>query len=87
MYDQNNIVCKDIIEENWLEYLKFIKAERGKQKNLEEARRKEILKNFVDGDQNYQGTSTIGCVGADNAYYYPDLGQFWNWYIDNKVTV
>ena len=33
MYDQQYI-CKDIIEENWIEYLKFVKDRTLKEKEL-----------------------------------------------------
>lgn len=86
MYDQNNIICKDVIEDNWLEYLKFIKTKREEQKKLDEARNKELLKNFVDNGGGLVGPPVGYLQNTEVGYYFPDLNSFWNWYIDNKVT-
>jgi len=83
MYDQQYI-CKDIIEENWIEYLKFVKDRTLKEKELAE-KRIEVLRE-IDGLQPSVSNLATAEKVVDNYYYDFSTNGFWNWYIANKIV-
>lgn len=85
MYEGQTLICQSIIEDNWLEFLKYVKARSDNEVELQKKRIKAL--EGVEG----VGPSHSNLVGAvqvsqdDYRYYEISLNSFWNWYITNKV--
>jgi hypothetical protein len=85
MYEGQTVICQKIIEENWLEYLSWVK--KCSDEELERSKKRmEALKD-IDGVQ--PSISNLDAVQkADiGSYRYFDISiqGFWNWYVINKV--
>jgi hypothetical protein len=92
MYDgAPQIIRLDIIEENWLEFLKYVKEQEDKREELRESERK--MRQVVFGAS---GLGNMLAAGAEcekatydgdlcNRYYDISVNQFWNWYVTNKL--
>jgi len=90
MYEGQPIICQSIIEENWVEYLRFVKEQAAKEDERSRKRQEAIAK--VEATEGVPS----GCLPieqaaekmADPGYrHYYDLGisGFWNWYVSTKV--
>jgi hypothetical protein len=85
MYEGQTLICKGIVEEHWVEYLKFVKK-CSEEEEARAKRRMEALKD-IDGVR----TSTGNLVASKEVerpkyrYYDTSIQGFWNWYIANKV--
>jgi hypothetical protein len=94
MYENaSQIIRLDIIEENWLEFLKYVKEQEDKREELRESERK--MRQAVFGASGLGNMLATG-AGADcekaaydgnscNRYYDISVNQFWNWYVTNKL--
>ena len=82
MYEVQPMICKEIVEEHWLEFLGWVKqvaeADEERQK-----KRQEALKE-IEPDAARSLTAKEPDIGRYR-YYEVSVQQFWNWYITNKV--
>jgi len=93
MYEGTTIICKEIVEENWLEYLAFIKSRALEEDARSEKVRKaietvaEATRNSVTAleQQKVAGAYEQGSYRYYDVYYDVSLNSFWNWYITEKV--
>lgn len=81
------IICKDIIEENWLEYLAY--AKKCADEEEERFRKRQELLGEAGIEPSYNNTiqeAKLAAVGSLSKRYYDiGLNGFWNWYITFKV--
>lgn len=88
MYEGQPLICKEIIEDNWLEFLAYIKAVSDKELERQQKRLK-ALEGL--GDSDVVGLGNIHAAKEptdyDRRYYDINLNSFWSWYITNKVKV
>lgn len=89
MYEGQPLICKEIIEENWLEYLAFVKKQSDDELERQK-KRMEALKE-IDGAEPAYGLAekAVNTVSdyPSNRYYDISVHSFWNWYVTNKVEV
>jgi len=88
MYDGQYLVCKDIVEEYWTDYLRYLKKKS--QKDEEQfKKRQEVLKALEPACKAIAGVEEVqsACepVYANYKYYDISLSGFWNWYITEKL--
>lgn len=85
MYEGQPIICQKIIEENWLEYLAYVKSESEREQELSLKRQKAL--ESVEGTRNTIGTLNEAVQKSEYRHYY-DLGinSFWNWYISKRLA-
>ena len=85
MYEGQLIICQDVIEEHWLEFLAFVKKRTLEEKECAK-KRQEALRG-LEGDCKLQSLSSVSEAMPDRDYYYYDvsINSFWNWYITNKI--
>ena len=86
MYEGQSLICKELIEENWLEFLSYVKKISNKELERQQ-KRLEALRAL--GEFELVSSSNIAAAkepsGYDHRYYDINLSSFWSWYITNKV--
>lgn len=86
MYE-GQLICKDLIEENWLEYLAYVK--KCTEEDDERLKKRQELLGEAGIEPSYNNTiqeaklATVGSLGR--RYYDTSLNGFWNWYIAFKI--
>ena len=80
MYDNQTVICQEIVEANWVEYLAYVKKTNDEQ---EENRKKRMA--LLQEMELELSPSNIASAYPDKRYYDISLMGFWNWYIENKV--
>jgi hypothetical protein len=90
MYEGQTIICKDVIEDNWLEYLAAVKKQYGEEEERNK-KRMEKLAEIDDGAVNTPlgalNSAKMAEPGLNRRYYDISINSFWNWYIENKVEM
>jgi hypothetical protein len=86
MYEGQTLICQNLIEDNWLEFLSFIK----KQSDEEFERNKKRMSKLAELDDApdlYPGSLATEPQKMPDGYRYYDVSvnTFWNWYITHKV--
>ncbi len=85
MYEGQPIICQNIIEENWLEYLAFVKK-RAEEEMERQKRRQEALAEIEQTERNaLSNVAEKAEVARDYHYYDLGISGFWNWYISHKI--
>jgi hypothetical protein len=88
MYEGQPIICKEIIEENWLEYLGYVKKQADAELERQQ-KRMEALKD-IDNEGYSRGLGMVETkpdYPGEHRYYDININSFWSWYITNKVEV
>jgi hypothetical protein len=91
MYEGQPIICQSIIEENWLEYLRFVKEQYEKEQERSRKRQEAIAKveatEGISGGRGLVGNEVAEKVTDPSYHHYYDLNisGFWNWYVSTKV--
>ena len=88
MYEgMGTIIGLDIINENWVEYLKFVKNRQDKE--VERSKKRAEVLAGLEGDlMNYGNKSALvgaGEMSYDYPYYDISVNSFWNWYTSTKL--
>lgn len=86
MYDGQPIICKELIEEHWLEYLSYVKKRSDEDMELSK-KRMEALKDIEPSHPSLGSQLAAVPATYEPGYRYYDLGisGFWNWYITTKI--
>lgn len=87
MYEGQTLICQSIIEDNWLEYLAFIKKQ-SEEEFERDKKRMEKLAELDDAPEVRTGTlaAEVQKMPAKGYRYYDiSINTFWSWYITHKV--
>lgn len=85
MYDQH-IICKDVVEKHWIEFLTYLKQQQIEEAKNRAARKAAELKHYLDGDRSPYADKLLSECAEGNSYYM-GVESFWRWYMDKKITV
>lgn len=88
MYEGQPIICKELVEEHWLDFLKFVKQESDKDIERQIRRMEKMAE--VDAEFSTVGKLQGNLVSTEPSYpehrYYDlNLNTFWSWYISTKI--
>lgn len=86
MYEgQSVLICQNIIEDNWLEFLAFVKK-RADEELERQKKRVEALRGLEGTEPSTMNLVAVREAGADDMRYYDiNVNSFWNWYIIHKI--
>lgn len=83
-------VRKDIVENNWIEFLTDLKRANIEQKKKAEETRKARAEAFIAGkkfDGDCDRSNLLGGETVDGGVYWMDVSSFWRWYTEKKIDL
>lgn len=87
MYEGQQIICKDIVEEHWVEFLTYNKKRMLAEQERHKKRQAALAEiDLPDGGLLGQSNIAVQKMMVDEPRYYDiSLGRFWDWYIAHKI--